>query len=106
MVECHSIARRLPPRERRNIRDQIERSSSSISRNIAEGHGRSRPREFLRYIDIACGELRETQTSLIAVVRLGYVTEAEANTATVLVESLAKMLHALRKSIIRRHNLE
>ena len=67
MVECHLVSGRLPLSGRGALRDQLERSSSAIAANIAEGHGRARPREFLHSLD---------------------------------------MLSGLRKSILRRHNLE
>jgi four helix bundle protein len=44
--------------------NQIRDSSSSSERNIAEGFGRYRPRDFARFLDIAYGSLLETKTSL------------------------------------------
>lgn len=106
MVECHLIARNLPPREKRKLGQRLERASSSVPGKIAEGHGRSRPGEFLRFIDTARNSLGETQEHLVAVVRLGYVTEAETAAATALAESIAKLLHRLRQRIIRGQDRE
>jgi four helix bundle protein len=58
--------------------DQLRRSSSSAPRNIAEGFGRYLPGEFMRYLRIANGELKETFECLRDGVDRGYFTEAEA----------------------------
>jgi four helix bundle protein len=44
--------------------DQLRRASASISNNLAEGYGRNAPKEFARFLDIASGSLRETETIL------------------------------------------
>jgi len=46
------------------FRDQIRDASASAPRNIAEGFGRYRPREFARFIEIARGSLQETKNHL------------------------------------------
>src|SRR4030066_152823 len=47
------------------ITDQLIRSISSISANIAEGCGRGSRKEFIRYLVIARGSLVESQNWLI-----------------------------------------
>jgi four helix bundle protein len=46
-------------------RDQIRDSSASAPRNIAEGFGRFRPRDFARYLEYARASLDETKNHLI-----------------------------------------
>ena len=46
-------------------RDQIEDSSASAPRNIAEGFGRFRPADFARFLEIARASLKETQNHLV-----------------------------------------
>jgi len=46
------------------FRDQIRDSSSSATRNIAEGFGRFRPGEFAGFLNFARGSLTETHNSL------------------------------------------
>ena len=45
-------------------RDQIRDSARSAPSNIAEGFGRYYPKEFLRFLRIACGSLNETKNHL------------------------------------------
>jgi four helix bundle protein len=44
----------------RTIADQLLRSVTSISANIGEGYGRSRPVDRSRFYDMALGSLRES----------------------------------------------
>ena len=46
-------------------RDQIRDASASAPRNIAEGFGRFRPRDFARYLEYARASLEETKNHLI-----------------------------------------
>ena len=55
-------------------RDQIRDSSGSAPRNIAEGFGRYRPREFARFLEFARASLMETQTSLVDGRDSGYLS--------------------------------
>jgi len=45
-------------------RDQIRGASSSAPRNIAEGFGRFRPKQFASFLRIARGSLHETRNLL------------------------------------------
>jgi len=56
------------------FRDQIRDSSAAVPRDIAEGFGRFRPREFARFLEFARASLMETQTSLIDGRDRGYLT--------------------------------
>jgi four helix bundle protein len=47
------------------FRDQIRDASASAPRNIAEGFGRFRPRDFALFLEFARASLMETQNHLI-----------------------------------------
>ena len=57
-------------------RDQIRDSSAAAPRDIAEGFGRFRPREFARFLEFARASLMETQTSLIDGRDRGYLAQS------------------------------
>jgi four helix bundle protein len=46
------------------LRDQLNRASSSIALNLAEGSGRPSKKEQARFYSIALGSLRESQAIL------------------------------------------
>jgi four helix bundle protein len=57
-------------------RDQIRDSSASAPRNISEGFGRFRPRDFARFLEYARGSLMETQNHLLDGRDRGYLEAA------------------------------
>lgn len=57
--ECLKI--KLP----RHLKDQMNRASSSISLNLAEGYGKSTYKDQRKFFHIAMGSLRESQSILI-----------------------------------------
>jgi four helix bundle protein len=61
------------------FRDQIRDSSSSATRNMAEGFGRYWPSEFSNFLNIARGSLLETHNSAGAGLRKGYFNAADAD---------------------------
>ncbi len=46
------------------LKNQLDRSSSSIALNLAEGYGRETPKDKKRFYIIALGSLRESQAVL------------------------------------------
>jgi four helix bundle protein len=72
------------------FRDQIEDSSASAPRNIAEGFGRFRPADFARFLEIAVASLKETQNNLIDGRDRGY-----------LVNPLYSRLHNLARAALK-----
>ncbi|MBI4765580.1 MAG: four helix bundle protein [Deltaproteobacteria bacterium] len=59
----------------RIIANQILRSVSSITANIAEGYGRRKGKEFQHYLYIARGSANETIDWYEKLKRLGYIGE-------------------------------
>jgi len=56
---------------------QIQRSSVSVSANIAEGHGRDHLGDHLHHLSMANGSLMELETLLLIASRLEYLRTAE-----------------------------
>jgi len=79
MLEIHQLGRTLPRDERFRLRDQVERSSSSVPDNIAEGYAAYYYDEKIKHMLIARREASETQNHLKSMEGKRYITVEKAN---------------------------
>lgn len=73
------IAKNFPKTEEYLLKNQIIRSSRSISANIAEGYGRFHYQEFIQFCRQARGSLSETLEHLICAFDENYISEELLN---------------------------
>ena len=99
-VEVYSIVKLLPRDEQFVLSDQMRRAVISIPSNIAEGQGRESMKEFIRFLSVARGSLRELSTQLEICERINYLEQSQTAKANDLIEEIDKMLNALSKSLI------
>ncbi|MBD0264260.1 MAG: four helix bundle protein [Tolypothrix sp. Co-bin9] len=64
-INCYKFTRLFPKSELYGLTNQIRRSSVSVASNIAEGYGRRSKQEYVQFLHIALGSLRELDTQLI-----------------------------------------
>jgi four helix bundle protein len=79
---------------------QIRRSATSVPANIAEGHGRRSTREYLHFLSIAKGSLRETETFLLLALELNYLTSDKASSCFDIMTEVGKMLSTLETRVL------
>ena len=99
VVECYKFVSELPKNETYGLISQVQRSAVSIPANIAEGHGRDHLGDYLRHLSIANGSLKELETHLLLVGRLGYRAETDAKPLLARCTEIGKMLSGLSKSL-------
>ena len=97
---CYKTTRKLPREEAfGGLISQINRSSSRISANIAEGYGRGSRKEYLQFLRIANGSLKELETHLLLSSRVGLADPAEVDAILVLCDEHGRMLLKLIRSL-------
>ncbi|MGK7958700.1 MAG: four helix bundle protein [Crocosphaera sp.] len=64
-INCYKLTENFPKSELYGLTSQIRRASVSVPSNIAEGYGRKTQNEYIHFLHIALGSLRELDTQLI-----------------------------------------
>jgi four helix bundle protein len=100
-VLVYELTSRYPSTERFGLVSQTRRAAVSISSNIAEGKGRSSPRERRRFLDIAIGSLFEVQSQIEIAIALGFIRADDASESSRLIERLGRGLTNLKRVYLR-----
>ena len=74
-VEVHEITKKFPKDEIFRSVDQLRRSSSSTSDNIAESYHKITVKEKTRFLSIAKGEAEETKRGILKSARKKFLSE-------------------------------
>ena len=70
-VSCYRLTQSFPKEELYGMISQIRRSACSIPANIAEGNGRENRGEYIQFLRIAQGSLKELETHLLLSIEVG-----------------------------------
>lgn len=89
---------KFPNEEKYALGDQIRRSSTSITSNIAEGCGRNSIKEKIHFIEIAFGSMTESFSQLQNAQDLGYILEDDVDALRPNFNKVAAYLSNLKKS--------
>jgi four helix bundle protein len=97
--KCYLAPRNFPKEETYGMISQIRRASASIPANIAEGHGRKTRKEYLQFLYIAQGSLRELETHLLLSKRVRLNPSDTIEPLLNQCESVGRLLSALIRSL-------
>lgn len=100
--ECYRVTAPFPRQERFGIVSQIRRASASIPANIAESRGREGTREFIQFLRVAQGSLKELETHLILSQRVGMLAPDHRDPLLSRCTEVGKMIRSLIGSLQRR----
>ena len=99
-VDVYGLTRKFPKEETYRLVAQVTRSAASVPANIAEGYARATRKDYSHFLAIAKGSLMETETFLMLVARLGYVSKADSEPTMDLITEVSKMLTAIRRRLL------
>ena len=91
--DVYRITKGFPRDEIYGLTSQLRRAVVSISSNVAEGCGRRTSKNFVGFLHIAMGSIREVESQLIFAEGLGYLSEDELKRLSVELDKLGRMLN-------------
>ncbi|NSW77712.1 MAG: four helix bundle protein [Chthonomonadetes bacterium] len=98
---CYRLTATLPREELYGITGQIRRAAVSVLANIAEGYGRENRGEYIQFLRISQGSLKELETHLLLIVRVGLGAEETVQPLLDQCDRVGRILRALIRSLQR-----
>ena len=96
---CYQLTRTLPREERYGLSAQMWRAAISVPANIAEGSGRGTRKDFVNFLRVAQGSLRELETYLLLLPSVDLATREQVTPLLTQAESIARLLNRLIQSL-------
>jgi four helix bundle protein len=97
--ETYRLAATLPASERFELASQFRRSAVSIPSNIAEGYGRASRGDYVRFLRIANGSLKELETQVLLADRLDLLPSEASQPVLLMCGRVGQMLTVLRRRL-------
>lgn len=94
--------RGFPREEIYGLTSQMRRAATSVPANIAEGSGRGTTKEFLRFIDIANGSLKELETHILIAEQLNFFSPNVVEDLLKKTNEIGRIIYYLKGSLERK----
>jgi four helix bundle protein len=101
VMSVYRATRSFPKDEQFGLTSQLRRAVVSAAANIVEGCGRESRKEYMNFLNMAFGSLREGGYYIDLTQRLGYLTKGDANNLLDQYNECAKVLSALISALRR-----
>jgi four helix bundle protein len=95
----YQVTKTFPKEEMYGMISQIRRAAVSVPANIAEGYGRENRGEYIQFLRIAQGSLKELETHLLLATRVNLTTQPETSPVLKQCETVGKMLRSLIRAL-------
>jgi four helix bundle protein len=99
VVIIYRITGLLPREEVYGLKAQLRRAAVPVPSNIAEGEGRRATKEFLRFLSIAHGSLRELETQTLIAERLCYIDADSLDEVLVAADEVGRLITGLSNKL-------
>lgn len=104
MLTIYKLTKVFPKEEKYGIADQLRRSTSSITANIAEGWGRYHFKDRMKFYYNARGSICETLNFTILTKDLHYISQETYNELCVQIEEGLKLINGLIRYLETKSN--
>lgn len=96
---CYRLTKTFPKEELYGMTTQIRRASVSIAANIAEGYGRKTRGEYIQFLYIDQGSLKELETHWLISQRVELASPQSVNPILNQCESVGRLLLTLIRAL-------
>ena len=91
------VLKKFPREEQYALCDQLRRAVISVPSNLAEGTGRTSPKDQAHFLEMAFGSLMEVDCQLDIARELGYMSDEDLNKVNAQISRIAAMLSGMRR---------
>ena len=99
-INVNEALKSFPKEERYALTNQLQRASTSVMFNIAEGFGRYGSKERIHFLDIANGSLMEVSSQIELAEAYHYISTIQREDFDSQILSIVKQLAGLRRSLV------
>jgi len=99
VVLIYRVTVRFPKEEMYGLTSQMRRAAVSVPSNIVQGSARNSQPEYLRFLEIAFGSLRELKYQYGLAYRLGYIKQQNSTGCKFKIEETERVLAGLIRSL-------
>lgn len=103
-INVNEALKSFPKEERYALTNQLQRASTSVMFNIAEGFGRYGSKERIHFLDIANGSLMEVSSQIELAEAYHYISTTQREEFDSQILSIVKQLAGLRKALLQSAN--
>ena len=97
--QSYLLTREFPSDEQFGLVSQIRRAAASIPANIAEGWGRQSRAEYIRFLMIAQGSLKELETPILLAALVGICCDERIKPLIDNADSVGRMIFSLARRL-------
>ena len=101
VLMVYEATRAFPREEQFGLTSQMRRAAVSVASNIVEGCARRSEGDYLHFLDMAYGSVREVEYQVSLASRLGYLKSGTHGPLKTSCEEAAKVLNGLIRSLRR-----
>jgi four helix bundle protein len=98
-VLVYRVTMHFPKEELYGLTSQMRRAALSVASNIVEGCARDSQADYLRFLHMAFGSLRELHYQLSLAKRLGYLSDQDSYLVEPKIVETEKVLNGLIRSL-------